>query len=69
MSVEVGDFVRHTDTGRQGWVDDVTAMMTDDDKSLQAVAIRFTQDGTGMPFRVLESEVEIIRRGDDRQDG
>lgn len=63
MAVQIGDLVQHTDTGRKGTVDDVTMMMSDDDKTPLGAFIRFWDEETGMMVRCGEADVQIVEKG------
>ena len=60
MTVTVGDWAGLKGSAISGAVDDVTAAMSDDHKTLDAVNVRYLQGGTGRPIRMLASEVETI---------
>ena len=63
MDIPVGDEVQLIGTDITGTVDDVTATMSHDDRTLEAVAVRIVEDASGRPTRVIASELEIIRDG------
>ena len=63
MDIQVGDRVRLIGTDITGSVDDVTGIMSDDDRTLEAVAVRFIEHRSRRPIRATASEVEILKEG------
>jgi hypothetical protein len=64
MGIQVGDKVRLIGTDITATVDDVTATMSDDDRTLEAVAVRVIEHGSGRPIRVMASELESTTTGE-----